>query len=163
VLDELLLEHALDQDGDDTGVAGTILAGATEAGLAIELVGLDSGEAPDWDEATSYLESLILEELEDDLIEQCGVDTRHVPQVAWLALVKQRLRGDLSSLRADIEGPHDEIEEWDYHGGRIFAAAGKFDDDSSPLSGYGWLCRLVDASVLQAGGFYRVRKPLLPL
>jgi hypothetical protein len=157
------LEHTLDQDGDDTGVASTILAGATEAGLAIELVGLDSGEAPDWDEATSYLESLILEELEDDLIEQCGVDTRHVPQEAWLALVKQRLRGDLSSLRADIEGPHDEIEEWDYHGGRIFAAVGKFDDDSNPLSGYGWLCRLVDASVLQAGGFYRVRKPLLPL
>jgi hypothetical protein len=52
---------------------------------------------------------------------------------------------------------------WDFHGGRIFAALGNFDDDSNPLSGYGWLCRLVDASVLQAGGFYRVRKPLLPL
>jgi hypothetical protein len=157
------LEHAIEQDGDDIGVAGTILARATEAGLAIELVGLDSGEAPDWEGATSYLESLILEELEDDLIEQCGVDTRHVPQEGWLALVKQRLREDLSSLRADIEGPHDDVEEWDYHGGKIFAALGRFDDDSNPLSGYGWLCRLVDASVLQAGGFYRVRKPLLPL
>jgi hypothetical protein len=77
--------------------------------------------------------------------------------------VKERLRADLESLRADVEGPHDQVEEWDFRGGRIFAAVGKFDEDSNPLSGYGWLCRLVDASVLQAGGFYRARKPLLPL
>jgi hypothetical protein len=38
-----------------------------------------------------------------------------------------------------------------------------FDDDSNPSSGYGWMCRLVDAGVLQAAGFYRARKPLLPL
>jgi hypothetical protein len=31
------------------------------------------------------------------------------------------------------------------------------------LSGYGWMCRLVDAGVLQVAGFYRARKPLLPL
>jgi hypothetical protein len=36
----------------------------------------------------------------------------------------------------DIEGPHDQVEEWDFHDSRIFAA--------------------VD-------GFYRDRKPLLPL
>lgn len=157
------LEHTLNQERDDTGAAAAVLARATEAGLAIELVGLEAGEAPDWEEATSYLESLILEELEDDLIEQCGVDTRHEPHETWLDRVKQRLREDLDSLRADIEGSHNKVEEWDFHGSRIFAAVGSFDDDSNPLSGYGWLCRLVDASVLQAGGFYRVRKPLLPL
>jgi hypothetical protein len=112
---------------------------------------------------SSYLEALILEELEDDLFEQCGVDTRHDPQDAWLDRVKQRLREDLHGLRADIEGPHDQIEEWDFHGSRIFAAVGCVHNDGDPLSGYGWLCRLVDASVLQAAGFYRVRKPLLPL
>ena len=40
---------------------------------------------------------------------------------------------------------------------------GSFDDDSNPSNGYGWMCRLVDAGVLQAAGFYRARKPLLPL
>ena len=157
------LEHTLDQERDDSSATAAVLAQATEAGRAVELVGLDAGEAPDWDESISYLDSLILEELEDDLIEQCGVDTRRDPPDTWLDRVKQRLHDDLDSLRADIEGPHDQVEEWDFHGERIFAAVGNFDDDSNPLSGYGWLCRLVDASVLQAGGFYRVRKPLLPL
>ena len=73
------------------------------------------------------------------------------------------MRGDLEGFRADIEGPHDQIEEWEVNGSKIFAALGSFEDDVSPFSAYGWLCRLVDASVLQAGGFYRVRKPLLPL
>lgn len=157
------LEHTLDQERDDTDAAAAMLARATEAGLAIELVGLAAGEAPDWGEAGRYLESLIIEELEDDLFEQCGVDTRHVPPERWLDGVKERLRADLDSVRADIDGPHDQVEEWDFQGGRIFAAVGSFDDDSNPLSGYGWLCRLVDASVLQAGGFYRARKPLLLL
>lgn len=157
------LEHMLDQQRDDSDAAAGVLARATEAGLAIELVGLEAGEAPDWDEATSYLESLILEEIGDDLIEQCGVDTRHDPQDTWLVRVKQRLREDLGNLRADIDGPHDQIEEWDFHDSRIFAAVDSFDDDVNPFSGYGWLCRLVDARVLQAAGFYRARKPLLPL
>jgi hypothetical protein len=157
------LEHTLDRERDDTSAAAAVMARATEAGLAIELVGLEAGVTPDWAEATSYLEALILEELEDDLFEQCGVDTRPDPQDAWLDRVKQRLREDLHGLRADIEGPHDQIEEWDFHGSRIFAAVGCVHNDGDPLSGYGWLCRLVDASVLQAAGFYRVRKPLLPL
>ena len=38
---------------------------------------------------------MILEEVEDDLIEQCGVDTRHDPQERWLEAVKRRLRDDL--------------------------------------------------------------------
>jgi hypothetical protein len=157
------LEHVLDQQRDDSDTAAGVLARATEAGLAIELVGLEAGEAPDWDEATSYLESLILDEIGDDLIEQCGVDTRHDPQDTWIVRVKHRLREDLGNLRADIEGPHDQIEEWEFHDSRIFAAVGSFDDDVDPFSGYGWLCRLVDARVLQAAGFYRARKPLLPL
>lgn len=65
------LEHALEQD-DDTSVADTVLARATEPGLAIELVGLEGGQAPEWESATRYLDSLILEELEDDLLEQCS-------------------------------------------------------------------------------------------
>jgi hypothetical protein len=77
--------------------------------------------------------------------------------------VKRRLRDDLDSFRTDTEGLHDEIEEWDFRGSRIFAAIGSFDDDSNPSNGYGWMCRLVDAGVLQAAGFYRARKPLLPL
>lgn len=156
------LEHTLDRERDDAAAAA-ILARANEAGLAIELVGLEAGAAPDWDQAAHYLGSLILEEIEDDLVEQCGVDVARQPRNTWLDRVKQRLRQDLASVRADIDGSHDQIEEWDFHGSRIFAAVGSFDDDSNPLSGYGWLCRLIDASVLQAGGFYRVRKPLLPL
>ncbi len=153
------LEHALDRDEDDTGAA--VVARATEAGLAIELVGLEAGQAPDWDEARRYLDSLVSEELEDDLFEQAGVDTHHDPPETWLDTVKRRLRDDLDSFRSDVDGPHDEIEEWDFRGGRIFAAVGRYDDDVNPHSGYGWLCRLVDASVLQAAGFYRVRKPLI--
>jgi hypothetical protein len=157
------LEHALEQDQDDGVAAAAALARATRKGLAVELVALEAGQAPDWQEASRYLESLILEELEDDLIEQCGVDARHDPQERWLDTVKRRLRDDLDSFRTDPEGLHDEIEEWDFRGSKIFAAVGSFDDDSNPSSGYGWMCRLVDAGVLQAAGFYRARKPLLPL
>ena len=155
------LEHALEQERDDTNAADTVLARATAPGLAIEVVGLEGGQAPDWDEATRYLGSLILEELEDDLLEQCGVDPRRDPQRTWLDKAKRRLRDDLDSFRADIERDHDQTEEWNFRGGRIFAALGSFDDDANPASGYGWMCRLVDAGVLQAAGFYRVRKPLL--
>jgi hypothetical protein len=155
------LEHALEQERDDTSAADTVLARATAPGLAIELVGLERGQAPDWDEATRYLGSLILEELEDDLLEQCGVDPRRDPQRTWLDKAKRRLRDDLDSFRADIERDHHQTEEWNFRAGRIFAALGSFDDDANPASGYGWMCRLVDAGVLQAAGFYRVRKPLL--
>ena len=157
------LEHAVEQDRDGAVAAPAALAGATRASQAVELVALEPGQAPDWRQASRYLESLILEELEDDLIELCGVDTRNDSQEQWLDTVKRRLREDLDSFRTDSEGLHDEIEEWDFRGSRIFAAVGRFDDDSNPASGYGWMCRLVDAGVLQAAGFYRARKPLLPL
>jgi hypothetical protein len=157
------LEHALERERDDTNPAAAALMRAESAGLAIELVGLEAGQAADWNGARSYLDSLILEEIEDDLLEQCGVDARHDPQHTWLDTVKQRLRDDLDSFRAGVEDRHGEIEVWVFRGGRTFAAVGRFDDDSNPFSGYGWICRLVDAGVLQAGGFKRVRKPLLLL
>ena len=157
------LEHAVEQDRDGAVAAPAALAGATRASQAVELVALEPGQAPEWRQASRYLESLILEELEDDLIELCGVDTRNDPQEQWLDTVKRRLREDLDSFRTDSEGLHDAIEEWDFRGSRIFAAVGRFDDDSNPASSYGWMCRLVDAGVLQAAGFYRARKPLLPL
>jgi hypothetical protein len=116
-------------------VAASVLARAREAGFAIELVGLEAGQAPDWGEARRYLDSLILEEVEDDLLEECGVDLRRDPQETWLDTVKQRLRNDLDSFRADIEDRHEEIEQWDFCGGRSFAAIGSFDDDSNPRSG----------------------------
>jgi hypothetical protein len=155
------LEHALAQERGDTSAADTLLARAAAPGLAIELVGLEAGQAPSWEEATRYLDSLILEELEDDLLEQCGVNPGRDPQRTWLDKAKRRLRDDLDSFRGDIERDHDQTEEWDFRGGKIFAALGSFDDDANPDSGYGWMCRLVDAGVLLAAGFYRVRKPLL--
>jgi hypothetical protein len=131
--------------------------------LLFELVGLKAGQPPYWEEASSYLESLVLEELEDDLIEQCGVNPDRDRQERWLDIVKRRLRNDLDSFRTDIEGLHDEIEEWVFHDARIFATVGRFDDDLNPSSGFGWMCRLVDSGVLLAAGFYRARKPLIPI
>ena len=138
--------------------ATATLSRAETAGLLVELVALDPGERPDWDEARRYIDALVLEEIEDDLLELCGVDPARDPRETWLETVKERLRADLESFRGDIEGDLDEIEEWDFLDGRIFAAVGSFDDQADPLSGFGWLCRLVDAGALAAAGFQRVRK-----
>ena len=155
------LEHALER-GEEEGAAAA-LARAEAAGLAVELVALEAGQVPDWDEAMRLVDALILEEVHDDLLEMCGVDPRHDPEETWLNAVKERLRDDLDSFRRDIEDHHDEIEEWDFLGGRIFAAVGNVDDESNPLSGFGWMCRLFDAEALGAAGFQRVRKAgLLP-
>jgi hypothetical protein len=153
------LEHALEQDDE----AAAALARAEEAGLAIELVALEAGQAPDWDEAERFLDALILEEIGDDLLLLCGVDPRRDPRENWLDAAKERLQDDLRSFRADVEGDHDAIEEWDFRGGRIFAAVGSIDDESNPLSGYGWMCRLVDSGALGVAGFQRVRKAVLRL
>jgi hypothetical protein len=40
--------------------------------------------------------------------------------------------------RADIEARYEEIEEWDFRGGRSSATTGSFDDESNPRSGLGW-------------------------
>jgi hypothetical protein len=152
------LEHA--QAAREAGpptVAVDTIRRAQEAGLNIELVALDPGEFPDWTAAARYTDTLILEEIEDDLLEMCGVG-RDDPRDTWLATVKERLATDLERFRADIEGGHQEIEEWDYLDGRVFASVGTIEDESDPDKGHGWMCRLVDVSALSAAGFHRVRK-----
>ena len=119
---------------------------------------LEPGEEPDWDAAERFIDALILEEIDDDLIEQAGVDTGHDPRETWLGTVKARLRSDLGRFRADVEGDRDQIEEWSFRDGRVFASIGTVDDGSDPNSGHGWMCRLVDSEALGAAGFARVRK-----
>src|SRR6266576_3332100 len=138
--------------------AETAIARAVEEGLDVELVALDPGEEPDWPESLRYIDALIFEEIEDDLFEQCGVDVDHDRRETWLGIVKERLRADLEAFRNDVEGDHDEIEEWEFRGGRIFATVGTYEDEFDPVSGHGWMCRLTDSGALGAAGFERVRK-----
>jgi len=154
------LEHALAARLDDGLAPGAeaAIARATEQGLNVELVALEPGEEPDWAEARRYIDALIFEEIEDDLFEQCGVDPDNDPRDTWLDTVQQRLRTDLERFRDDVEGDHDEIEEWDFRGGRIFASVGTYEDEFDPDSGHGWLCRLTDSGALGIAGFERVRK-----
>ncbi len=154
------LEHAL-ESRDDEGFpaeATEAIANALEAGLSVELVALDPGEAPDWEAAATYVDALVLDEIEDDLVELCGVRPGSDPRETWLDTVKTRLTDDLASFRADIEGDHLQILEWSFLDGRIFASVGTEDDEADPASGHGWLCRLVDASAVGAAGFERVRR-----
>ena len=159
-LPEHELEHALARD-DDRDDAVATLARAEEAGQLVELVALEPGEAPDWDEAGRYIDALIVEEIEDDLFTLCGVDTRNDSQETWLETVQAQLHEDLRSFRTDIESDHDQIEEWDFRDGRVFASIGSFDDQANPDVGHGWLSRLVDSSASAAAGFTRVRKASL--
>jgi hypothetical protein len=156
------LEHALaSREWELPAAAEATFARAEQAGYAVELVALDPGETPDWAEAEEYLDALVLDEIEDDLLVLCGVDPERDPHDSWLETVKERLRSDVRLFRADIEGDHDEIEEWDFRGGRIFASVGSSDDEADPDSGHGWMCRLVDGGVLAAAGFARIRKAQL--
>jgi hypothetical protein len=156
-LPEHELEHAFARD-DDRSEATATLARADEAGLYAELMALEPGEAPDWAEAQAFLDALGLEEIHDDLLVRSGVDPSRDHEDKWLEIVKERLSADLEQFRADVEGNHDQIEEWDFRDGRVFAAIGSYDDEASPESGHGWMTRLYDAGVLEAAGFRRVRK-----
>jgi hypothetical protein len=156
-LPEHELEHAFAREDDGSGAAAT-LARADQAGLYAELMALEPGEAPDWAEAQAFLDALELEEIHDDLLVRCGVDPNRDSQDSWLDIVKERLRADLEQFRADVEDNHDQIEEWDFRDGRVFAAIGSYDDEAKPESGHGWMTRLYDAGVLEAAGFRRVRK-----
>ena len=156
-LPEHELEHAFAREDDSSGASAT-LARADEAGLYAELMALEPGEAPDWAAAEAFLDSLELEEIHDDLLVRSGVDPNRNSQESWLGIVKERLRNDLEQYRADIDGNHDQIEEWDFREGRVFAAIGRYEDEANPESGHGWMTRLYDAGVLQAAGFTRVRK-----
>jgi hypothetical protein len=158
------LEHALASRAQRLPTEATeLLARAGSADLSVELVALEPGELPDWDAAREYIDALTLVEIEDDLLELCGVDPDRDPRETWLTTVKDRLLADLGSFRADVEGDHDEIEVWDFLDGHVLAAVGDFDDEADPDSGFGWLSRLVDAGALSAAGFSRVRKPELQL
>ena len=106
-----------------------------------------------------YVEAVRLDTIEDDLVEKCGVDTRRDSEATWLETVKARLRDDLDRCSADVEGDHDEIEEWDFHRGRVSPSVGAPDDEADPDSGYGWMCRLIDAGARGVAGFARVRRP----
>jgi hypothetical protein len=152
------LEHTLARGDELPEAAQAVLAAAEEEGLSVELVALDPGEAPDWEEARRYIEAVTLDTVDDDLLEQCGVDTKRDPETTWLDTVTSRLLDDLGALRADVEGDHDEIQEWEFRDGKIFASVGSLDDESDPASGHGWLCRLLDSGALGAAGFTRVRK-----
>jgi hypothetical protein len=157
------LEHTLERrlaEGLPSD-AEVVISRAAEQGLDMELVALEPGEVPDWAEAIRYIDALIFDEIEDDLFEQCGVDVEHDPRETWLATVKERLRSDLGAFRADIEGDHEHVEEWEYLDGRIFATVGSYEDEFDPNSGHGWMCRLVDGGALGIAGFERVRKPEL--
>jgi hypothetical protein len=156
-LPEHELEHAYARE-DDTSTAAATLARADSEGLYVELVALEPGEAPDWAEAQEYLDALGLEEIHDDLLVRSGVDPNREPESSWLDIVKDRLRADLEQFRADVESNHDQIEEWDFRDGRVFAAVGSYDDEANAESGHGWMTRLYDAGVLEAAGFTRIRK-----
>jgi hypothetical protein len=154
------LEHTLARRAEEElpEEATSLLDRADRLGQSVELVALEPGEAPDWDAGERFIDALVIEEVEDDLLEQCGVDPNADPRETWLGKVQDRLREDLRLFRADVEDDHDQIEEWDFRGGRVFAAIGRPSDESDPGSGYGWMCRLVDGEVLGAAGFVRVRK-----
>ena len=107
------------------------------------------------------MDALVLEEIEDDLLVLAGVNPDRDPRDTWLDTVKERLRADLERFREDIEGDHDQIEEWDFRGGRIFASVGSFNDEADPDRGHGWMIRLLDGGVLAAAGFARIRKAQL--
>jgi hypothetical protein len=154
------LEHALARRLDDEPAEGATatLERAEQMGLSAELVALDPGEEPDWEAAERYLEALIFEEIEDDLLELCGVDLDRDPRDTWLTAVKERLGSDLARFRGDVEGDHDEIEQWSFRSGWIFVSVGSADDEADPDKGHGWMSRLVDSGTLTAAGFERVRK-----
>jgi hypothetical protein len=103
-----------------------------------------------------YIDALTFEAIGDDVLQLCDAD--RAPHDEALGIVQERLRADLASFRADLGGEQDEIEEWDFRGGQVFATVGAFDDEHDPDSPHGWLCRLVDSGVLTAARFHRVRK-----
>jgi hypothetical protein len=105
-----------------------------------------------------FIDALILEEIEDDLLELCGVRPGSDPREGWLATVKERLSSDLAQFRADVEGERNQIEQWSFRDGLVLASVGAMDEEADPDSGHGWMCRLADSGALAAAGFARVRK-----
>jgi hypothetical protein len=158
---DLLPDHQLEHATDRDEAAPPAVARAQASGMSIELVALEPGQAADWDEAFRFVDSLVLDELGDDLLELCAVDFDHDRRSTWLDIAKGRLREDLERFRDDIGGDRDQIERWEFRDGTVFAALGQGDDEHRADSGYGWMCRLVDSDVLGAAGFRRVRQAQL--
>jgi hypothetical protein len=153
------LEHTMARrEAELPAGAAATLAQAQQSGLQVELAALEPGEEPDWDEAGRYIDALILDEVEDDLLEMCGVDTRESRNDSWLNTVKERLSSDLAQFREGVENGNGSIEVWEFREGRIFASVGSMDDEFDPDHPHGWMCRLLDSSALGAAGFERVRK-----
>ena len=161
-LDELPdheLEHALARRQEELAdSAAATLDRAEQAGLSVELVSLEPGDEPDWEESERYIDALVIEEINDDLVVLCGVDPERDSPETWITTVRERLRSDLESFRADVEDDHDQIEEWSFQGGSIFVSLGTEDDEADPNKGHGWMTRLVDGGVLGAANLRRVRK-----
>ena len=155
------LEHTLARRSEDELPEGaeTTLARAAEEGLSVELVALEPGEEPDWEAAERFVDALVLEEIEDDLIEQCGVDTEHDPRdsVAGHREGAAEVRPGAGSAPTS-KATTTRSRSRSFRGGRIFASVGSADDESNPDCGHGWMCRLVDSEALGAAGFHRVRK-----
>jgi len=122
------------------------------------MAALEAGEEPDWEAARRYIDAVVLDEIEDDLVEMCGVDTETDRSERWVETIKARLREDLERFRNDIQTDRDQIQRWELGPIRIFVSAGEWGDESDTDKGHGWLCRLVDSGALAAAGFTRVRK-----
>jgi len=153
------LEHVLAREESELPASAVaMLAQAQQTGQQVELAALEPGEEPDWDEAGRYVDALVFDEIEDDLLEMCGVDTREPRHETWLDTVKQRLTADLAQFREAIEAGSGSIEVWEFREGRIFATVGSMEDEYDPDHPHGWMCRLLDSSALGAAGFVRVRK-----
>jgi hypothetical protein len=154
------LEHTRAREAEESlpQSAERTFSRAEESGLALELVALEPGEEPDWDEARRFIEALVIEEVEDDVLELSGVEPDNDPPDTWLGIVQRRLLSDLERFREDIEGENHEIEEWTFQDGRIFASVGSEEDEADALSGHGWMVRLADSEAFGAAGFERVRK-----
>lgn len=131
---------------------------ASSAGPMSEIVALDAGEEPDWVGAESFVDALVIEEVSDELLENCGVDPARAPRERWLDTVKHRLGEDLARFRRDVELDHDQIEIWETGTRTFFASTGAWGDEADPDKGHGWLSRLVDSGALAGGGFERVRE-----
>lgn len=96
------LEHAAavrEEEGLPAAADAAFTRAAAE-GLDAEFVALDPGEEPDWSESLRYIDSLVFEQIEDDLFEQCGVDVNSDRRETWLDTVKERLRSDLEPSSA---------------------------------------------------------------
>lgn len=130
----------------------------------MEMVTLDLGRSPDWQSAEGYIDSLIIEEVSDELLRMCRIDTEAEAPGQWIDLVRQRLRSDLARFREDVETDRDEIEVWELEDAHLFVSIGTPADESDPDKSHGWLCRLRDSGALAAAGFKQARKAeLYPL